>query len=169
MKTTAFCSSLAERILDLLGANRTLQKAVNSGSVPDIGRGPCVTRTERTSRDKARELQDAASALANVSFGSIASSWSSADYFRSSPNCGHHASGPPLPKSAKRRIGAFRARSAKPTIPSLDHSAVDEVLEQMPALHAGGGTLCQLDGEQFFFGVYGEAGSEYAAPHCIAL
>ena len=65
--------------------------------------------------------------------------------------------------------GAFRARSAKPTIPSLDHGAVDEVLEQMPALHAGRGTLCQLDGDQFFFGVYGEAGSEYAAPHCIAL
>jgi len=69
----------------------------------------------------------------------------------------------------KRRSGAFRARSAKPTIPSLDHGAVDEVLEQMPALHAGRGTLCQLDGDQFFFGVYGEAGSEYAAPHCIAL
>ena len=68
-----------------------------------------------------------------------------------------------------RRIGAFRARIAKPTIPSLDHGAVDEVLEQMPGLHAGGGTLCQLDGDQFFFGVYGEAGSEYAAPHCIAL
>ena len=72
-------------------------------------------------------------------------------------------------KGAKRRSGAFRARSAKPTIPSLDHGAVDEVLEQMPALHAGRGTLCQLDGDQFFFGVYGEAGSEYAAPHCIAL
>jgi hypothetical protein len=73
------------------------------------------------------------------------------------------------PFRAKRRSGAFRARSAKSTIPSLDHGAVDEVLEQMSALHAGRGTLCQLDGDQFFFGVYGEAGSEYAAPHCIAL
>jgi hypothetical protein len=85
------------------------------------------------------------------------------------PESGHRSIRSACLKGVKRRSGAFRARSAKPTIPSLDHGAVDEVLEQMPALHAGGGTLCQLDGDQFFFGVYGEAGSEYAAPHCIAL
>ena len=71
-------------------------------------------------------------------------------------------------KCAKRQSGLF-APGAQAHFPSLDHGAVDEVLEQMPALHAGRGTLCQLDGDQFFFGVYGEAGSEYAAPHCIAL
>src|SRR4051812_44320164 len=31
-------------------------------------------------------------------FGSIASVRPTADHFRCSPNCGHHASGPPLPK-----------------------------------------------------------------------
>jgi len=40
-----------------------------SGSVPVIGRA-YRDRTERTARDKARELRAAASALANVSFGS---------------------------------------------------------------------------------------------------
>ena len=56
------------RISDLLG-NRNLQKAANSGSVPVIGKA-FRDSPERSSPDKARELQDAASALANVSFES---------------------------------------------------------------------------------------------------
>jgi len=54
---------------------------------------PSCGRITQTSHRKAR-----------FRFGSIASVRPTADRFRSTPNCGHHASGPPLPKGANCRL-----------------------------------------------------------------
>jgi len=82
--------------------------------------------------------------MVNVSFGSISSARPTADHFRSSPNCGHHALGPPLPKSAK--LGSapvFNASSidgargeritrfSRPLRPSIRHRA--RCFEKLPA------------------------------------
>ena len=56
----------------------------------------------------------------DVRDGSFASVRPTADHFRSSPNCGHHASGLPLPKSAKSRHpsrdGTFEDRVVRSSI-----------------------------------------------------